>query len=97
MAATPPARLLGRLQQSCLAFLAANPGACNLEISAALGIRHPSQTSRLMRRLEAMGLVTASRSGARLRWTTTRVAAAAHAAPSAGVASGETRPSVVPY
>lgn len=46
----------GRRGRECLVYLAGNPGASNREIGAALGIRHGSQTSKLLADLVGRGL-----------------------------------------
>jgi DNA-binding MarR family transcriptional regulator len=55
--------ILSRLGASCLSYLAAHPGASGVAVRDALGMRHLSQTSRLLARLESQGLVRNHRPG----------------------------------
>ncbi|HET6509928.1 MAG TPA: helix-turn-helix domain-containing protein [Baekduia sp.] len=64
---------VGEQGRRVLSALDAAPGATGAELQRALGHRHASQTSRLLRRLEALGLVVAlpGAHGAR-RWRRSR-------------------------
>ena len=76
IAASPPERRYGRRQRitprlhHTLAFLAAHPGASNIEIQEALGVTHASQVSRYLHRLHRQGLLTiGERRGRRRSWS----------------------------
>lgn len=48
----------------CLHFLGEHPGASNRQLQEGIGVREPSQVSRLLKRLRAEGLVTTDSRGA---------------------------------
>jgi DNA-binding MarR family transcriptional regulator len=50
-----------RQSARCLRFVAEHPGASNTEIQDGLGIRHPSQVSEVLLRLERDGLAQTER------------------------------------
>lgn len=63
--------VLTRLSVSCLSYLSSHPGASGTQVCQGLGVRHLSQVSRLLGRLEAKGLC-ANQPGARGNaWTLT--------------------------
>jgi DNA-binding MarR family transcriptional regulator len=49
--------LLSSLSAACLRFLAEHPAASGMSVRAGLSMRHLSQASRLLARLERQGLV----------------------------------------
>lgn len=49
--------VLTRLSLSCLSFLCSHPGVSGTQVCEGLGVRHLSQVSRLLGRLETKGLV----------------------------------------
>lgn len=51
------AHVLTRLSVSCLSYLSSHPGASGAEVRRGLGVRHLSQVSRLLGRLESKALV----------------------------------------
>jgi DNA-binding MarR family transcriptional regulator len=51
-----------------LEYLQSHPGACNTDLSRALGVRHDSQTSRHLVRLARDGLVEGQRQGRANAW-----------------------------
>ncbi len=56
-----PAMLASRRSRrahACVLFIAANPGASNLQVAAALNVAHPSQISALLSRLAREGILT---------------------------------------
>jgi hypothetical protein len=66
----PPTRptLLSRLSSSCLRFLAVHAGASGSGVRDGLGMRHLSQASRLLARLERDGLVEKQAGGRENHW-----------------------------
>jgi DNA-binding MarR family transcriptional regulator len=77
-AMTPPAAvpsgasarptLLSRLSSSCLRFLAEHDGASGSGVRDGLGVRHLSQASRLLARLERDGLLEKQSRGRENHW-----------------------------
>ena len=63
--------VLTRLSVSCLSYLSANPGSSGTQVCRGLGVRHLSQVSRLLSRLEAKGLVANDRLRRENAWTLT--------------------------
>ncbi len=56
------AALLPRQVARCLAYVSRHPGSSGTVIQIGLGMRHLSQASRLLIRLEAQGLIFTDRS-----------------------------------
>jgi DNA-binding MarR family transcriptional regulator len=54
-------RLLPRQAARCLRWIAAHPGSSSAQVQAGVGIRHPSQLSTVLLRLERDGLVGTER------------------------------------
>lgn len=63
--------VLTRLSVSCLSYLSSHPGVSGTEVCSGLGIRHLSQVSRLLGRLEAKGLVSNDGFGRQNAWELT--------------------------
>lgn len=63
--------VLTMLAAETLAYLADHPGAAGVDVSAGIGVGHPSQTSRHLNRLEALDLVWSQRDGRYKRWALT--------------------------
>jgi AcrR family transcriptional regulator len=63
--------LVTELTADTLRFLARNPGAANVEISRALDVRHESQMSRHLVRLERAGMVERRKEGRTNAWRLT--------------------------
>jgi AcrR family transcriptional regulator len=63
--------LVTELTADTLRYLARNPGAANVEISRALDVRHESQMSRHLVRLERAGLVERRKEGRTNAWRLT--------------------------
>jgi DNA-binding MarR family transcriptional regulator len=62
------ATLLSRLSSSCLRFLAEHDGASGSGVRDGLGVRHLSQASRLLARLERDGLLEKQAGGRENHW-----------------------------
>jgi DNA-binding MarR family transcriptional regulator len=70
--AGPTRGLLSSLSAHCLRFLAEHPGASSTQVRNGLGMRHLSQASRLLGRLERDGLADGHRErGHANAWTLT--------------------------
>ena len=63
--------LVTELTGQTLRYLNGHPGAANIEISRALDVRHESQMSRHLVRLEKAGMVTRRKEGRTNAWTLT--------------------------
>ena len=63
--------LVTELTGETLRYLAAHPGAANIAIARALDVRHESQMSRHLSRLERAGMVTRRKEGRTNAWTLT--------------------------
>ena len=63
--------LVTELTADTLRYLARNPGAANVEISRALDVRHESQMSRHLVRLERAGMVSRRKEGRTNAWRLT--------------------------
>jgi DNA-binding MarR family transcriptional regulator len=63
--------VLTRLSVSCLSFLSSHPGASGTQVCHGLGVRHLSQVSRLLARLEAKGLIRNEPAGRGNAWSLT--------------------------
>jgi DNA-binding transcriptional ArsR family regulator len=60
--------LVTELTRQTVLYLLAHPGACNVEVARAVGVRHESQMSRHLVRLERAGIVTRRRAGRANAW-----------------------------
>lgn len=54
-------QVLSRQVALCLRYVAEHPGASSVEVQHGVGIRHPSQVSRVLGRLEKEGLAFTAR------------------------------------
>jgi AcrR family transcriptional regulator len=63
--------LVTELTRLTLAYLDAHPGAANVDIARAVDVRHESQMSRHLRRLESAGIVTHRKAGRTNAWRLT--------------------------
>jgi AcrR family transcriptional regulator len=63
--------LVTQLTRQTVLYLLAHPEACNVEIARAIGVRHESQMSRHLVRLERAGLVARHRAGRANAWRLT--------------------------
>lgn len=66
-----PLTAVTALAAETLDFLHDHPGAAGIDVSDAIGVGHPSQTSRHLSRLEELDLVRSRREGRYRRWTLT--------------------------
>jgi AcrR family transcriptional regulator len=72
--------MLTELTRQTLTYLAEHPGATNIEVARAVDVRHESQISRHLGRLESAGIVVRRREGRSNAWRlTARGHEAAHA------------------
>ncbi|HEV7494893.1 TetR family transcriptional regulator [Baekduia sp.] len=60
--------LVTELTRQTVLYLLAHPEACNVEVARAIGVRHESQMSRHLVRLERAGVVTRRRAGRANAW-----------------------------
>ncbi|HEV7493060.1 hypothetical protein [Baekduia sp.] len=63
--------LVTELTRLTLAYLGAHPGACNVDIARGVDVRHESQISRHLGRLEGAGIVARRREGRTNAWRLT--------------------------
>jgi AcrR family transcriptional regulator/DNA-binding MarR family transcriptional regulator len=63
--------LVTELTRQTVLHLAANPEACNVDIARAIGVRHESQMSRHLGRLERVGIVERHKEGRANAWRLT--------------------------
>ncbi len=66
-----PGLTVTELTRQTLRYLAANPGACNVDIARGVDVRHESQISRHLVRLERAGIVRRRKEGRTNAWTLT--------------------------
>lgn len=64
--------VLTRLSVSCLSYLSVHSGSSGAQVARGLGVRHLSQASRLLSRLEAQGLVVNDPTNRENAWALTR-------------------------
>lgn len=66
--------ILTRQEGRCLRYVAEHPGSSSTQVQHGVGIRHRSQVSRVLGRLQKEGLALTVRDGGSLNaWTVTRV------------------------
>ena len=70
-AADAPSLALTELTRRTLTYLDAHPGAANVDIAQAIDVRHESQMSRHLGRLERAGVVVRRRLGRANAWALT--------------------------
>ncbi len=66
-----PGLVVTELTRQTLSYLDAHPGACNVEIARGVDVRHESQISRHLVRLERAGIVRHRKEGRTNAWTLT--------------------------
>jgi DNA-binding MarR family transcriptional regulator len=75
-----PTLLVTELTRHTLEYLAAHPDAANVDIARAVDVRHESQMSRHLSRLERAGMVTRRKEGRANAWQLTEAGREAAAA-----------------
>jgi AcrR family transcriptional regulator len=66
-----PGLVVTELTRQTLSYLVAHPGACNVDIARGVDVRHESQISRHLVRLERAGIVRRRKEGRTNAWTLT--------------------------